>query len=169
MEGDIDVGVTEFSEDEESHELSGCSSEGKRVRSKTDNLKLLLAKAAKDRNSIIESIQKQNEQILSSKNIEEDDVDLFFKSLALTVKKLPNKGINEIKIRTLALVTEIQDKYSAPQPPLNFNSSQNYTSVVPDQTNYYEFSSISVPDPAVLYPMSLNYPENEKYHHQGEQ
>lgn len=146
--------------------MPGCSSEGKRVRSKTDKLNLLLAKAAKDRNIIIESIQKQNEQILSSKKVEEDDVDLFIKSLVLTVKKLPNKGINEVKMRTLALVTEMQDKYSALEPPLNFNSSQNYTtSVVPDQTNYYELSSISVP--VVVYPMSLNYPENEKYHHQG--
>ncbi|KAL5236565.1 hypothetical protein ACI65C_003975 [Semiaphis heraclei] len=150
IEADIDVGVNEFS-DEESAVSPGCSYAGKRVRSKTDKLNVLLAKRAKDRNTIIETIEKQNEKILNLHKTEEDDVDFFFKSLAITVKKLPNKGINEVKIKSLALVTEIQEKYSAPEQP-------RITSVVPDQTNYYQLSSLqAVSDSAVLYPMSSNY------------
>jgi len=83
--------------------------------------------------------------------------------LAITVKKLPNKGINEVKIKTLALVTEIQEKYSAPE--------QRITSAVPDQTNYYQLSSLqAVSDSAVLYPMSSNYSGFGNYHkNHGEQ
>lgn len=142
----------------------GCSYAGKRVRSKTDKLNVLLAKRAKDRNTIIETIEKQNEKILNYHKTEEDDVDFFFKSLAVTVKKLPNKGINEVKIKSLALVTEIQEKYSAPEQP-------RITSVVPDQTNYYQLSSLqAVSDSAVLYPMSSEYSGFGNYHNNhGEQ
>ncbi|KAL5239511.1 hypothetical protein ACI65C_006921 [Semiaphis heraclei] len=163
IEADIDVGVNEFS-DEESPVSPGCSYAGKRVRSKTDKLNVLLAKRAKDRNTIIETIEKQNEKILNLHNTEEDDVDFFFKSLAITIKKLPNKGINEVKIKSLALVTEIEEKYSAPEQP-------RITSVVPDQTNYYQLSSLqAVSDSAVLYPMSSNYSGFGNYHNNhGEQ
>jgi len=77
---------------------------------------------------------------------------------------LPIKGINELKIKALALVTEIQEKYSAPEQP-------RITSVFPDQTDYFQLSSLqSVPDPAVLYPMASNYSGFGTYHNnQGEQ
>ncbi|KAL4104702.1 hypothetical protein QTP88_019984 [Uroleucon formosanum] len=65
-------------------------------------------------------------------------------SLAIIVKKLPNKGINEVKIKSLALVTEIKEKYSAPEQP-------RITSVVPDQTNYYQLSSLQAVSDSVLY------------------
>ncbi|KAF0711355.1 Uncharacterized protein FWK35_00035345, partial [Aphis craccivora] len=118
IEGDIDIGNKEFS-DEESPESPSCSYAGKRVRSKTDKLNIL----------------------------------------AITVKKLPNKGINEVKMKSLALVMEIQEKYSAPDQP-------RITSVVPDHTNCYQLSSLqAVSDPAVLqYPMSLNYSGFGNYH-----
>jgi len=64
IEADIDVGGNEFS-DEESLELPGCSYAGKRVRTKSDKLNMLLAKRAKERNTIIENIEKQNEKILN--------------------------------------------------------------------------------------------------------
>lgn len=139
----------------------GCSYAGKRVRSKTDKLNVLLAKTAKDRNTIIKTIEKQNEKILNYHKTEEDDVDFFFKSLAITVKNLPNKGINEVKIKSLALVTEIQEKYSTPEQPR----------ITSDQTNYYQLSSLqSVSDSAVLYPMSSDYSGFGNYHNNhGEQ
>ncbi|XP_022172449.1 uncharacterized protein LOC111035225, partial [Myzus persicae] len=76
--------------------------------------------------------------------------------LAITVKNLPNKGINEVKIKSLALVTEIQEKYSTPEQPR----------ITSDQTNYYQLSSLqSVSDSAVLYyPMSSDYSGFGNYH-----
>lgn len=59
---------------------------------------------------IIQSIQRQNEQLLNAKKNEEDDTNLFFKSLAVTVKKLPTKGINEAIIKTLMIVNELKKK-----------------------------------------------------------
>jgi len=46
---------------------------------------------------------------------EEDDVDMFYKSIAMTVKKMSPQAIKEAKLRTLTLITEIDDKYSTPQ------------------------------------------------------
>lgn len=84
-----------------------------RIRSKQDKLAMILAKRNVEQKKLIEQIQAQNETILNSKTTEDDDIDLFFKSLAKTVKKLPKKGINEIKLKTLTLVSEIEEKYAA--------------------------------------------------------
>lgn len=46
---------------------------------------------------------------------EEDDVDIFFKSIAMTVKKMLPQAIKEAKLRTLTLISEIDDKYSTAQ------------------------------------------------------
>ncbi|CAI6356079.1 unnamed protein product [Macrosiphum euphorbiae] len=43
---------------------------------------------------------------------EEDEIDIFFKSIAMTVKKMPQQAIKEAKLKTLTLITEIDDKYS---------------------------------------------------------
>jgi len=48
---------------------------------------MILAKRSVEQKKLIEQIQAQNETILNSKTTEDDDIDLFFKSLAETVKK----------------------------------------------------------------------------------
>ncbi|XP_050438802.1 transcription factor Adf-1-like [Adelges cooleyi] len=85
---------------------------GSVVRSKTDNLSVLLAKKTDERSKNIEKIKELNEHILNVGK-EDDEVDLFFKSLAKTVKKLPIKGINEVKLKSIVLVNEIEEKYAA--------------------------------------------------------
>lgn len=62
-----------------------------RNRSKQDKLAMILAKRSVEQKKLIEQIQAQNETILNSITTEDDDIDLFFKSLAKTVKKLPKK------------------------------------------------------------------------------
>jgi len=51
---------------------------------------------------------------------DDDDVDHFCKSLALSIKKLPSKGISEAKMKMLLALTELKEKYSA--PTLNANN-----------------------------------------------
>lgn len=48
---------------------------GKRIRSNTDDLSVMLAKRRKERNALFANIHSQQEKILSTKD---DDVDLFF-------------------------------------------------------------------------------------------
>ncbi|KAL4096404.1 hypothetical protein QTP88_021366 [Uroleucon formosanum] len=89
----------------------GFSYAGQRIRSNKDKMAVMLAKRTAERKQLLEKIQKQNEDILNAKN-SEDGVDLFFKSLAMTVKKLPPKGIIEAKLKALTMVSELEEKYS---------------------------------------------------------
>lgn len=56
---------------------------GKRIRSNSNNLVVILANRSKERNSLFANIHRQQEKLLNTKD---DDVDLFFKSIAETVK-----------------------------------------------------------------------------------
>ncbi|KAE9524064.1 hypothetical protein AGLY_015545 [Aphis glycines] len=57
-------------------------------------------------------IQEQNKLLATSMITlcEEDDVDMFFKSIAMTVKRISPQAIKEAKLRTLTLIFEINDK-----------------------------------------------------------
>lgn len=98
----------------------------RRIRSKQDELAVILGielTRNAEQKKLIEKIQAQNETILNRKITEDDDIDLFFKSLAKTVKKLPSKVINEVKLKTLALVSETEEKYAA----LQYQATNNVT------------------------------------------
>jgi hypothetical protein len=57
-----------------------------------------LAKRSKDTKDTILSIQEQNKLLVTSmKNLCEDDIDIFFKSVAMTVKKMLLQVIKEAK------------------------------------------------------------------------
>lgn len=79
----------------------------------------LFIKRSNERNLLIKKIQDQNEQILMKQNNQLDDMDLFFKSLALTAKKFPSQGKREAKVRIFALMAELEEKYSAPEQPIH--------------------------------------------------
>lgn len=57
-------------------------------------------KRSKDTKDIIYSIQEQNKPLATSiKDLrEENDTDIFFKSIAMTVKKMPPQAIKEAKL-----------------------------------------------------------------------
>jgi len=63
---------------------------GKRIRSNADNLVAILAKRTKERDTLFANIHSQQEKILNTKD---DDVDLFFKSIAETVKNFQKRYI----------------------------------------------------------------------------
>ncbi|KAE9525800.1 hypothetical protein AGLY_014026 [Aphis glycines] len=95
-------------------DLPSSSYAGKRIRSKEDKISAILAKRSKDTKDTILRIQEQN-KLLAKNLCEEDDIDLFYKSIAMTVKKMPPQAIKEAKLKTLTLITEIDDKYSTRQ------------------------------------------------------
>lgn len=76
---------------------------------------LITTDRSNDRTAIINSIQSQNECFLARENTV-DDVDIFFKSISMTVKNLPPKGIIEAKLAALTLVSNLQEKYSVVEP-----------------------------------------------------
>lgn len=104
-------------ETENMSDFPSSSYAGKRIRSKEDKISIILAKRSKDTKDTILSIQEQNKLLATSmKNLcEEDDIDIFFKSIAMMVKKMPPQAVKEAKHKTLALITEIDDKYSTRQ------------------------------------------------------
>lgn len=107
----------------------GCSL---RARSKVDKLSALMTKRA------IKLIEEQNKLILDAEKHKDDDIDLFFKSLALTVKKLLKAAIKEAKLKALIMVNELENKYN----DIPATTSRTF---LPIQTyNNYEYSTILV-------------------------
>ncbi|KAL4104240.1 hypothetical protein QTP88_019549 [Uroleucon formosanum] len=103
---------------------------GKRIRSKEEQISVFLAK-------------QQNKLLATSMKTlcEEDDVDIFFKSIAMTVKKMSPQAIKEI-----------DDKYSTPQTaqtlpyqvPPNYNYNNNmYQCQLSSPANSYSTSTSS--------------------------
>jgi len=80
----------------------------KRLRSKTE--KLDYVKRVKERTAVINTIQAQNQAILNREV--DDEIDLFFKSMAILVKKLPSRGKQEAKLQILTLISELERKYT---------------------------------------------------------
>lgn len=95
----------------------------------------MFTKRAEERNLLIMKIQELNEHLLKRED-NFDKIDMFFKTLAMTVKKLPSAGKIEAKAKMFALMTDLEQKYSvleqAPYPlsiqPLNNfeNLPQNF-------------------------------------------
>lgn len=74
----------------------------------------ILAKRSKEQNELLSNIKAQNNLLISQLNQQEDDVDVFFKSIAMSLKKCPLQAINEAKHLILTVVTQMEDKYFGP-------------------------------------------------------
>lgn len=57
-----------------------------------------------------EKVIRMNDRILVRKST--DEKDLFFKSIAISINKLPVRGKTEAKLKILTLVAQLEDKYS---------------------------------------------------------
>lgn len=79
-------------------------------RSKAKYEKLEYFKRMNVRTAIINSIQAQNEAVFSRES-STDEIHLFFKSIAISVKKLPPRGKTEAKLGILSLVAQLKGKY----------------------------------------------------------
>lgn len=94
-------------------DLQTVSYRGKRLRStfsEEDKMSVKLSKRSKERDELLLNIKAQNDLLTSQLNRQEDDVDVFFKSIAMTVKKFPSQAINEAKLRVLTMITQMEDK-----------------------------------------------------------
>lgn len=58
---------------------------------------MIMAKRSKERNELFSKIEAQNNLLVSQISQEQDDVDIFFKIIAMTIKQLPRQAINEAK------------------------------------------------------------------------
>ncbi|KAF0751255.1 BESS domain-containing protein [Aphis craccivora] len=153
---DVEENLQDNEEEEQTEntmsDLPSTSYAGKRIRSKVDKISVILAKRSKDTKDTILSIQEQNKLLATSMKTlcEEDDVDMFFKSIAMTVKKMSPQAIKEAKLRTLTLISEIDDKYSTPrtaqtlpyQVPSNYNNNM-YQCQLSSPANSYSTSTSS--------------------------
>ncbi|XP_060871562.1 uncharacterized protein LOC132945811 isoform X1 [Metopolophium dirhodum] len=118
-----------------------------RKTSKRKNLNIteLLEKRSKERTQLMT-------QICSKKNtVDDDDVDHFFKSLAISVKKLPPHLIAQAKLKMLTVLTDLQfhdpgNRYTTPKSNrVLITPSQSTTSSTHSLENHYTPYNYSPP------------------------
>ncbi|KAE9544330.1 hypothetical protein AGLY_001509 [Aphis glycines] len=133
--------------------LPSSSYARKRRRPKEDTISVILAKRLKDTNDTLLSILKKQTKLLA-KNMktvwEEDDIDMFYKSIAMKVKKMSPQEINQAKLNTLTGVSAIGDQFSTLQTAQSLPNQQpsNYNNKYQWQLNspanpYYNTSTSS--------------------------
>lgn len=128
-----------------------------RKTSKRKNLNIteLLDKRSKERTQLMT-------QICSKKNtVEDDDVDHFFKSLAISVKKLPPHLIAQAKLKMLTVLTDLEfqapadNRYSTSIPNRLFRTPSQSTTSSPHslENNYtsYNYSPPPLSSPSYTY------------------
>lgn len=94
---------------------------------------------------LMEDRRNERNQILKdlSQN-REDDIDVFFKSIAMSIKKLRPALINEAKMKSLQMVFDLESRnVSAISPPPSSSSPRSTSTFV-----YYSSppSAMSIPD-----------------------
>lgn len=96
-----------------------------------------MAKRQKTTDKIVELLEARHverQEIISTINmqIRDDDIDLFFKSIALSVKKLSPSLINEAKMRSLQMLFDLEHQnanlFNAPQVPIS-SPNTDYTTL----------------------------------------
>jgi len=133
-------------------------------------MSIIIAKRSRERNELLSKIEAQNNLLVSQISQEEDDVDIFFKSIAMTIKKLPRQAINEAKIKTLTLVNQLENNYSVipnnaqPQNASFYRSTADCINSSPIDTYTSQSSSLSgsyeVPSNSRGF-MPINYDSDE--------
>lgn len=114
MCNDLDSTIPESSQDNTGEPLDEATVRDEEVihgkRSLAEYEKSEYVKRMNDRTAIINSLQAQNEAILGRES-STDEIDLFFRSIAISVNKLPPRGKTEAKLSILSLVAQLEDKY----------------------------------------------------------
>lgn len=113
----------------------------KRVRSSNDRIVALLEARRGEREKLLQTLGKE-------KN---DDVDLFFQSIAMTVKKLRPHLISEAKLKTMQLMFELESRNTQYVP--ESGNTQYYPEI--RNTQYFQ-ESRNTP----YVPMPMTSPES---------
>lgn len=134
-------------------------------RSRANYEKFEKAKRMNDRTAIINAIQAQNQAILARETT--DDIDLFFKSIAISVNKLPARGKTEAKLQILTLVTQLEDKYSDAAAAQSTQLMFQTPSIMPTDYNYImSLSSSPSPCPSSSSATSQGFEPYRTYNNQ---
>lgn len=92
-------------------------------------------------NSLIEQNNMHSEKLSSNPS---DSVDLFFNSVALSVKKLPPRAINEAKLQILSLVAQLEDYYcNSDTSQLHQSNSTSYQLIQPSMSQSTQLPPIN--------------------------
>jgi len=129
MEQNTDVSLDEEIDDILCEATDDLPAEGltrKRGFPKSKRVADLLTNNSKERYSIIKQMMDQNKEIFNRKEDDVDELDLFFKSMAATAKKLPTKGKLEAKRKIFSLMSELEKKYLIYEQPANPNIAQQH-------------------------------------------
>ncbi|XP_025419618.1 uncharacterized protein LOC112689951 isoform X3 [Sipha flava] len=133
---------------------SPSTSKSQKSTHKRKNLKVteLLEKRSKERTELMTQL------ITKKKNTDEyDDVDHFFKSLALSVKKLPPHLISQAKLKMLTIVTDLElqaadyhthNVHIIPSISRVSSESNTSTSSSPYSNNFIPYSPPSLDSPS---------------------
>jgi len=134
-------------------DLPSSSYARKRSRSKEDKISVILVKRLMKMNDTLLSILQEQNKLLAAnmKTLrEEDHVDVFYKSIAMTVKEKSPREINQDKLNTLTAVSGADGKLSTPQmaQTLPYQVSSNYNNMYQSQLSspanpYYSTSTSS--------------------------
>lgn len=103
---------------------------------KNDNLLQLMEERRKERNEILKNISENRD----------DDVDVFFKSIAMSVKKLRPELVNEAKMKALQTVFDLEKRnatVSLPQCSPSESSGSSFYSHTPAPTSHAVSSDYS--------------------------
>ncbi|KAK4877981.1 hypothetical protein RN001_010487 [Aquatica leii] len=97
---------------------------------------------------MMEMRSKERQEIVSSLQAKEDDMDLFFKSIALSVKKLRPDLINDAKLKSLQMVfqLEVRNKQLTGLPHISRdpNTSSSMCASIPPNSNSLRNRTISL-------------------------
>lgn len=122
---------------ETSRSSTSCSRTFK-VKKKQDTMQAGMEERSKQRMELLQGICKQKE---------DDEVDLFFKSIALKVKTLPPHLITELQMKVLSVVSDFQSRaYAA--APLNIiieQPSAKLNTTIQEQNSLLEGYSLVPP------------------------
>lgn len=133
---------------------------GKRGFSRSKKVADLLMNKSEERNLLIKQIMDQNKQILEKKEQSFDELDLFFKTMAVTAKKLPTKGRLEAKTKIFSLMTKLEEKYLLDEQPEQLEQPIFvHQPMYPHQTMYQHTASrmLNVHTPPLHVPLQQNH------------
>lgn len=98
---------------------------------------------SEERNSLMKQMIDQNKQILEKKEGNFDELDLFFKTMAVTAKKLPTKGRLEAKVKIFSLMTKLEEKYLLDEQPEQLEQPKQH--IYPDPHTVRRMLNVHAP------------------------
>lgn len=140
-------------------------------KSNTPSLSGRFVKSTSAKSKLLHDLEERSKERMEmySKlvdNQNEDEVDLFMRSMALMLKKLPPNLINQAKLKILTLITNLQASMTNPEQPQNPSSPVQMTSS-PQQLVYLQIPGEleDIPNESVNAPQPSTSSVNPQYNY----